>query len=71
MILVIWGAKGGNFKIFGDELILDILELQMKSKEKKGLLRRIYISSFETYTRYSQVADKKKVLGGDCFFKYS
>ena len=31
--------KGREFKSFGDELILDILELQMKSK-KKGHRRR-------------------------------
>ena len=29
------GAKGGaKIKIFGDELILDFLELQMKSKKR-------------------------------------
>ena len=36
-ILIIWGAKILNF---GDELILDILELQMKSKKKR--FSRIY-----------------------------
>ena len=64
MILVIWGE--GSFKICGDEIILDILELQMKSK-KKGLMR-IYINNFETYTRYSEVADEKIVLGGELHF---
>ena len=37
VILVIWGAilvKGGDFKIF--KLTLDILELQMKSKNKRS-----------------------------------
>ena len=29
----------------------------------------MYIENFELYTRYSEDADKKKVLGGDCFFK--
>ena len=27
-------GEGKNFKIFGDELILDTLELQMKNKKK-------------------------------------
>ena len=40
-ILIIWGAKILNF---GDELILDILELQ----KKKDL--RVYASNFETYS---------------------
>ena len=42
--------KGGDFKMCGDELILDILELQMKSKKK---VLSIYIGNFETSTRYS------------------
>ena len=42
----------------------------MKSKTKKKVLG-VYISNFETYTRYSEVADKKKVLGDDCLFKFS
>ena len=54
------GESRGDFKICGDELILDILELQMKCK-KKGL-RRIFISNFESYTKYSEVADEKKGL---------
>ena len=40
----------------------------MKSKTKKMVLGE-YVSNFETYTRYSEVADKKKVLGDDCYFK--
>ena len=44
-ILLIWGA---NLK-FSNELILDILELQMKSK-KKGKLLGLYISNFKTNT---------------------
>ena len=37
-IFVSWGGqKGGQqFKIFGNELILDILELQMKPKTNKS-----------------------------------
>ena len=57
-----------NFKNYGDELILDILESQMKSK-KKNL--GVYVGNFETYTRYSEVAYDKKVLGGNCLFKLS
>ena len=41
----------------------------MNSKKK---VLGVYISKFETYTRYSGVADKeqkKTVLGGDCLFK--
>ena len=40
----------------------------MKSKKK---VLGIYIGNFETYTRYFEVADKKKVLRGDCLFKLS
>ena len=44
------GAKGGaKIKIFGDELILDFLELQMKSKKR---VLGVYISNLKTYTRY-------------------
>ena len=46
--------KGENFKISGEELILDILELQMKSKKK---VLCVFIGNFKTHTRYSQVAD--------------
>ena len=43
------GAKGGGqFKIFCDDLVLDILELQMK--RKKNL--RGFISNLETYLDY-------------------
>ena len=42
--------------------------LQIKSKKK---VLDVYIGNFETYTRYSEVADKKKVLNGDYFFKLS
>ena len=62
------GETGSDFKTCGDELILDILELQMMSKKK---VLGIYIGNFETYTIYSRVADEKKVLGGDCLFKLS
>ena len=50
------GGGGQKFKIFGDELILYILELQMKSKKRF----KAYISNFETYTRYFGVADEKQ-----------
>ena len=40
----------------------------MKSK-KKNL--GVYISNFETYTRYSEIADEKNVLGGNCLLKLS
>ena len=56
------GAKRRDFKICGDELILDILELQKKSKKK---ILGVYIGNFETYSRYSRVADEeqKKDIG--------
>ena len=58
---------GGDFKICGDELILYILELQMRSKK---YVLGVYIGNIETYTRYSEVADeKKKVLWCDCLSK--
>ena len=44
------GGICGEFKICGDELILDIFEFQMKSKKK---VLGIYIGNFEAYTRYS------------------
>ena len=50
-------AMGQKFKFFGDELIVNILKWQMKSK-KKGL--SWYISNFETYTTYFEVADEKQ-----------
>ena len=28
----------------------------------------VYIGNFETYTRYSEVADEKKFLGGELHF---
>ena len=58
-ILVSWGTKirKGGAKIFGDELILDIFEMQMKSKKK---VLAVYISNFETYTRDFRVADEKQ-----------
>ena len=37
------GEGRRKFKIFGDELILDILELQMKSKKKKKVLGGDYL----------------------------
>ena len=40
----------------------------MKSKKK---VLGIYIGNFETCTRYSRVADEKKVPGGNCLFKLS
>ena len=40
----------------------------MKSKKK---LLGVYIGNSETYTRYSEVADEKKVLESDCLFKLS
>ena len=49
--------SGGDFKICGDELKLDILELQMNSKKK---VLGVYIGSYKTFTRYSRVADKKR-----------
>ena len=49
--------SGGDFKICGDELKLDILELQMNSK--KNVLGAFY-GSLETYTRYSWSADEKQ-----------
>ena len=47
--------EGRKSKSFSDELILNILELQMKSKQI-----RIYVSSFENYTKYFGVADEKQ-----------
>ena len=55
---------GGDFKIGGDELMLDILELQMKSKKK---VFGIYIGNYETYTRYFRVADEKRSQGAIAF----
>ena len=55
-------GKGGEeqiFLIFGDEPLLDILELQMKIKTK---VLGVFISSFKTYTRYFGVADEKKKI---------
>ena len=49
--------QGGDFKICGNELILDIFELQMKSKKK---VLSTYIGNFETYTRYSRIAGEKR-----------
>ena len=40
----------------------------MKSKKK---VLGVYIGNFETYTRFSEIAAEKKVLGGDCLFKLS
>ena len=59
------GIYIGNF-----ETLLDILELQMKSKNKKKVLG-IYIGNFETYTRHSRVADEKRSQGAIVFFKLS
>ena len=50
-------SKGGDLKICGNELILYILELQMKSKKK---VLDVYIGNFETYTIYSEIADEKR-----------
>ena len=52
------GRSGIDFEICGDELILDILELQMKSKQK---VFSIYLGDFKTYTRHSRVANEKKI----------
>ena len=62
----------GKFKTFGDELTLDILELQMKTKKKVLVL---YISNFKTYTRYFGVSDEnlknKKSWGAiDKFYNF-
>ena len=58
------GAKGGGgeIKVLGNfklnfKLSLDTLELQMKSKKK---VFGIFISNFETYTRYCWVADEEQ-----------
>ena len=40
-------------------------------KSKKKVLSFIYIGNAETCTRYSRVADEKKVSEGDCLFKLS
>ena len=56
---------GGDLKICVDELILDILELQIKSKTKKKVLG-IY-RNFENYTRYFRVADEKRSWGAISF----
>ena len=37
---------------------------RVADEEQKKSLRRIYISNFETCTRYSEVADEKKGLRG-------
>ena len=65
--------KGGNFSNFGGEgeegnfkICVDFLELQMKSKIKG--FRRIYISNYEIYTRYFEVADEKKNIRGRLLF---
>ena len=50
---------GDNLKVCDDELILEILELQMKSKKKS---QGVYIGNFENYTRYPEVADEIKGL---------
>ena len=65
--------KGGlNLKNFVDELTIDILELQMRSK-KKDL--GVNVSNFETCTRYFGVAGEKqkskKAQGVICLFKLS
>ena len=41
-------VRGRNIKTFGDELELDILELQMITKKGLG----VYICKFEIDTRY-------------------
>ena len=43
--------------MFGDELMLDIFELQAKSKKK---VVGVYTSNFKTYTKYCGVADEKQ-----------
>ena len=59
-------AKGGKFKIFGDELILDILELQMKSK-KKGIsvISKLILDILNLQMK------RKTILTGNCLFKLS
>jgi len=58
------GETGSDFKTCGDELILDILELQMMSKKK---VLGIYIGNFETLLDILELQmkskNKKKVLG--------
>ena len=43
-----------------------------REKEQKKILG-IYIGNFETYSRYSRVADEEQKKGhrGDCLFKFS
>ena len=45
----------GDFRIL--KLTLDILELQMMSKK---MVLGVFISNFETYTRYSRLADEEQ-----------
>ena len=44
---------------------------RVASEEQKQKVLSIYIGNLETYTKYSRVADEKKVSGGDCLFKLS
>ena len=52
------GTKGGGakLKLFAINLY-QIFQMQMNSKKK---VLGVYISKFETYTRYSGVADKEQ-----------
>ena len=52
---------GKNLKILAINFKLNVLELQMKSK-KKVLLLALYISNFQTYTRYFGVEDEKQKI---------
>ena len=54
-------SKGVTNLIFENELILDIIVVQKKSKEK---VLGVDSSNVETYTSYSGVEDKKKDLRG-------
>ena len=46
-----------KFKIFDDELIINIVELQMKRKK----ILTVYISNFETENRYFGAAEEKQI----------
>ena len=52
-----WGERWQKFTVFGYELILDILELQMKTKKK---VLSVYISNFGIDTRYFELQMKIK-----------
>ena len=61
-----------KFKTFGDELILYILQLQMKSKKKRSEAYILVIFKLILDVLELQLTSKnKKVLGDDCIFKLS